>query len=103
MVNYQYIEYEHQGPNKKLFNIPCLTQYMKDNYKTDSCVYSTIIDVYYDSFEKMHMQGQYKYFKLTYKNLWHFIHPDKKYFKQNAMTENVIKMLVGNKCDVSQQ
>jgi hypothetical protein len=81
---FQYIEYQpdFSAPKlKQLIGINNLNKWLQKNYKENSCVYSTIINAYRESFEKLKKQGRYVNVDLNYEYLWSIIHPNEKYSK----------------------
>ena len=94
-VNFKYIEYT---PNydaehlKELMGDIQLNKYLADNYKKDSCVYTTLLDAYRESFIKAKQAGRYVDIELTYEYLWKLIHPNEQYNKENAMIDTIQNM-----------
>ena len=96
-VNYKFIDYKidyNCKTLKKLFADMDMDEYLQSNYKEDSCVYTTVIDAYRQSFIKAKQQGRYVNVDLTYEYLWNLIHPDVQFDKDAAMKESIENLSV---------
>ena len=59
-----------------------MNDYLTDNYKHDACLYTCIINTFYETFKnatRIKNDKTYKVvdFELTYENLWNMLHPNK--------------------------
>lgn len=83
----QYIKYVG-GSNislKALFGKDYDNEYLKREYKKNSCVFSQIIQCYGNSFNK----DRHKKINLTYEYVWNIIFPNKQYDETSAMGASI--------------
>jgi hypothetical protein len=83
----QYIKYIG-GSNislKALFGKDYDNEYLKREYKKNSCVFSQIIQCYGNSFNK----DRHKKINLTYEYVWNIIFPNKQYDETSAMGASI--------------
>lgn len=79
---FQYIGYKAlplEGNLENLF-VKELNSYVHDNYQSDSCMLTEIINIYKPSFDKLNKIKQLK-FQLTYESLYELIFPNSPYVK----------------------
>jgi len=76
---YMYYEINPQYAEKELVNIVSDSDYLKDNYKTNSCFLTVIIDTYYNEFQKL--KNGFRVYKedLTYDYLCELLGLEKTY------------------------
>lgn len=72
-INYKYIKYSDTSDNT-IGNIN-YNEYLQHNYILKACVYTCIIQQYYNEFKKLSLEGRYKV-DLTYEYLYNRLHPD---------------------------
>ena len=72
LVNFRYLEYKSKGEEniKDLLGEIKLTNYLSDNFKEDSCVYTVLINAYRDSFIKAQQSGRYKDVNISIMNIY---------------------------------